>query len=117
MFAPASILLAPLTASAIIAADSGSGGVDVSSLLGTAVTPVLVILLLLTGKLRTENEVKNRDETIANLRQQIHDKDAQLGALQAGVVDKAIPALTRTALVLEKLSPMLTPDVTTHREG
>jgi hypothetical protein len=104
MIVPLAVVAAPAaTALAYTAADTG--GVDLTSLLGTVVTPVIVILLLLTGKLRTEGEVKNRDETIRILRQQNTDKDVQLTALQAGVVEKAIPALTRTALILERLTP------------
>jgi hypothetical protein len=90
---------------AFVAAESSSTGIDITSVVGTVVTPVVVIALLIMGKLRTENEIKNRDETITILRQQVREKDAQLESLQEGVVNKAIPALTRAALILEKVSP------------
>ena len=89
----------------VLAAETTGTGFDISSIIGTVVTPVVVLMLLIMGKLRTENEIKNRDETIAILRQQVKDKDAQLDRLQEGLVDKAIPALTRAALILEKISP------------
>ena len=94
---------------AILAAETSGSGIDFTSILGTVVTPVVVIALLITGKLRTENEIKNRDETIAIVRAQVTAKDAQLEALQESVVNKAIPALTRAALILEKYQPESTP--------
>jgi hypothetical protein len=105
MVGPLAAVAAPTVAAAAYAVTSDSSGLDLTSLLGTVVTPVIVILLLLTGKLRTEGEVKNRDETIAILRRQNSDKEDQLVALQTSVVEKAIPALTRTALILERLTP------------
>jgi hypothetical protein len=89
----------------IVAAESSGTSIDITSIVGTVVTPVVVIALLIMGKLRTENEIKNRDETITILRKQVASKDAQLESLQEGVVNKAIPALTRAALILEKISP------------
>lgn len=104
MIAPLAIVAVP-AAGALAYTAADTGGVDLTSLIGTVVTPVIVILLLLTGKLRTDGEIKNRDETITILRQQNKDQATQLMALQTSVVEKAIPALTRTALILERLTP------------
>lgn len=103
MIAQIGLIAAP--AIAVVAAESSGTSIDITSIVGTVVTPVVVIALLIAGKLRTENEVKNRDETITLLRNQVDAKDVQLESLQEGVVNKAIPALTRAALILEKVSP------------
>lgn len=97
------------------AANTGPPALDLTSLLGTVITPVIVIILLLLGKLRTEPEVKRLESENTSLRAQVHDKDAQMISLQSGLVDKAIPALTRSTLVLETLSPLLQTEVHLRR--
>jgi hypothetical protein len=85
---------------AVAAADQGF---DPYSLIGTVVTPVLVIALLLMGKLHTHGEVARLETDLAARDAALAVKDEQLTALQAGLVDRAIPALTRATLVLEGL--------------
>lgn len=83
---------------------TGTHSPDIYSLLGTAVTPAIVVVLLLMGKLRTEAEVKRLEADIRNRDAVIATKDDQLSALQNGLIERAIPALTRSTLVLETLN-------------
>lgn len=107
MWEPAVIVAAPVVSLAVA---SNTGGFDVSSLIGASITPAIVIVLLLLGKLRTEPEVRRLEGENTLLRKQVSDKDAQMLLLQGGLADRAIPALTRSTLVLEALSPLLQSD-------
>lgn len=116
MWGVAAVVATPLFVDASgVLATSSTGGFDVTSLVGTVVTPALVIVLLLFGKLRTEPEVKRLEADIDSLRAQVREKDAQINTLQTGIVDKAIPALARTTLVLETISPLLQTEVHLRR--
>lgn len=116
MLSTVALLATPAALSVVAATSTGvTGNFDLTSLVGTVVTPVIVIFLLLLGKLRTEPEVKRLERENDNLRELVHEKDTQMLALQSGLVDKAIPALTRSTLVLETISPMLQTEVSLRR--
>lgn len=104
---PVALAVPPVYGFVMAAATDGTGGVNIPSIIGTTVTPVIVIILLLMGKLRTEPEVKRIEKSLSEANATVAVKDKQLQDLQAGLVDKAIPALTRTTLVLETIAPML----------
>lgn len=111
------LLIGGPPAGAIVAATvtGGGDGVNITSLIGTVVTPTIVIILLLLGKLRTEPEVKRLEQSNETMRQTILAKDNDMQQLQAGLVDKAIPALTRSTLILETLAPVIQTEVHLRR--
>jgi len=90
-------------------ADATTGiGFDPFSLIGTLLTPVIVVLLLLGGKLHTEGDYKR-------LADDLEAERARTAALQSALTDRVIPALTRSTLVLETVSPLLQTEV--HLRG
>lgn len=91
---PVALLASPAAISVGLAATNN--GFDPWTLIGSVITPVIVVFLLITGKLRTGAEAERIIADNADLR-------AQNQALQAGLVDRVIPALTRSTLVLEGL--------------
>jgi hypothetical protein len=95
MWVPAAVIAAPAVVSVAATAD-GAGGFDPTTLIGTVVTPVLVIALILFGKLHTHGEVERLETDLAAER-------ADNAALQAALTDRVVPALTRSTLVLEAL--------------
>lgn len=117
MWSPSVALLAasPFGGVVVAAVDSSTGGFDPTVLVSSAVTPAIVVLLLLLGKLRTEGEVKRLESESERKDGLIDQKDGQITTLQASLVDKAIPALVRSTLILESLSPLLRTEVTLHR--
>ena len=92
-----------LTAAAVLAAEAGSS-FDPLQMLASAGLPGVVILLLITGKLRTESEVKRLEADNERLHGIIATKDELIAALNSSIVDRAIPALTTSTHVLERLS-------------
>jgi len=98
------IAAAVATPAVFVAADAAANGFDPYSLIGTVLTPVIVVTLLLFGKLHTE----------ADYQRVVTDLDlarAEQTRLQTALTDRAIPALTRSTLVLEALSPIVQTEV------
>lgn len=93
-----------LPAGVVLAEASASSGFDPYSLIGSVVTPVIVVALLLFGKLHTESDYKR-------LAEELESERAERVRLQTALTDRVIPALTRSTLVLETLSPMLQTEV------
>lgn len=94
---------------ALFVADAASNGsLDPLSLIGTVVTPVLVVVLLLANKLHTDGDYRR---VIADL----HEERAERVRLQTALTERVIPALTRSTLVLETVSPLLQTEV--HLRG
>lgn len=102
MIVPLAVALAPAV---VVAAEaSNGGGFDPYSLIGTVVTPVVVVALLLFGKLHTESDYKR-------LQEDLDAERAERARLQTALTDRVIPALTRSTLVLEALSPIVQTEV------
>jgi hypothetical protein len=89
------------------AASEVTTGFNPITLIGTVITPVTVIILVMMGKFRTENEVRSLEAQNATIAQQLNLERERTQALQAGLIDQAVPALTRTTLVLERVAPLL----------
>lgn len=104
MILPAAVVATPAAVSLIADAAAGGNGFDPFSLIGTVFTPVVVIILLLTNKLHTEGDYKRIAEDLESER-------ARNAALQTALTEQAIPALTRSTLVLETISPLLQTEV------
>jgi hypothetical protein len=81
-----------------------NSGFDPYSLIGTLLTPVIVVILLLTNKLHTEGDYKR-------LQADLDLEKGRTTALQEALVERVIPALTRSTLVLEQVSPLLQTEV------
>lgn len=88
----------------VLADAASSNSFDPYSLVGTLLTPVLVVILLLTNKLHTEGDYKR-------LQQDLDLEKGRTTALQEALVERVIPALTRSTLVLEQVSPLLQTEV------
>lgn len=63
----------------------------------------VVIILLVTGRLRTKSEVDNLTKENERKDVLIDSKDAQIAALQDAIINKTIPAIAESARVLEVL--------------
>lgn len=98
-----------------LAAAAGAVDFQPYSLIGTVLTPVIVVALLIMGKLRTEGEVKRVEASCARLEALLDRKDEQLQVLQRSVDERAIPALTRAALILESVAPLLQTETRVRR--
>lgn len=95
-----------------------TNGADPLALIGTVVTPVTVVVLFLTGFLHTRSEVRRLEEALAAKDATITRQQEQIDALQNGLIDKAIPALTRATTVLDAISPLITTEPRLrHSEG
>jgi hypothetical protein len=104
--AGAAIGIVALTSVISTAGDAGTG-FDPLSLVGSVLMPATVIILIMTGKLRTDNEVRSKDSQIHNLSQQLTLERERTQALQTGLMEQAVPALTRQTLILERVTPLL----------
>jgi hypothetical protein len=76
---------------------------DPVSLLTSLGFPGVVIILFITGKLRWDGEVKRLVQEIDKKDEIIRLKDEQISKLQSGIMDQAIPALTRSTQIMEQL--------------
>lgn len=96
-------------------------GVDVLSVvkviggLGGTSLLALGLLAFYKGWIVRGAEVERMRGEMAAKDAALERKDDQISALQAGLIDKAVPALARATLVLEKLSPLITTDVSVRR--
>lgn len=88
----------------VAAADTATDPLSLLTGLGPA---GIIIVLLVVGKLRTEGEVKRLEVELDRKDQVIEAKDAQLAALQDGIVGQAIPALTRYTDTVEQVMVVL----------
>lgn len=69
----------------------------------TGLGPVgAIVVLLIWGKLRTENEVKGLEARLDVYQRIVEQKDQQILALTNGYTEKAMPTLARAIAVLER---------------
>lgn len=76
-------------------------GLDVSNLIGTVVTPVIVIGLMLARKLVTGGELTDLKKQLETKDAALIRKDEQIQTLQVGLSQEVIPALTRATDVIK----------------
>lgn len=72
--------------------------------LGTA---GVMLILFITGKVRSGKESESLEGRLAVKDRIIEQKDAQIAALQAGILEQAVPAIIRATQVIERLAPLL----------
>lgn len=92
---------------AVFVADATNAWSDPAGLIGTFITPVIVVLLLVTDRLHTHGDYVRL----------LGDRDAEREErkrLQTAMNDRAIPALTRSTLALEAALPRLGREVRLH---
>ena len=65
--------------------------------------PGVIIALFISGQIRLKSEVERLYAELSKKDDIIALKDKQIEALQQGIVEKAIPALTRSTQVLEAM--------------
>jgi hypothetical protein len=99
VLAPALVIAPP--AVVLLADASSSGGLDpYAGLIGTLVTPVIVVLLLLAGKLHTDSDYQSRVDYGK-------DEHEERVRLQAVIDEQVIPRMGRNTLILEALMPLV----------
>lgn len=110
-------------------ADPLSGWLDAARAiggLGGSAVLVLVLLGFFTDRLATGSRVRGLEAALAArdefYQKQLDVKDQQIervresrDQLQAGMLDKAVPAIARSALILERLAPLVSTDVSVRR--
>lgn len=118
MWGPVAVIASPAVVSLGAAVVDPGSGFDPVSLIGTVITPVIVVGLFLAGKLHPHSEIVRMQETITRLLAEKAEKDVQLAATQTWMRDQAFPGMARAALVLETITPLLQTDVRLrpHRE-
>lgn len=88
---PLAVLAAP---PAVVLAEAASSGFDPYSLIGTVLTPVIVVTLLLFGKLHTESDYQR-------LLDDRNSEKAERIQLQSVVNERVIPGMARQTLINE----------------
>lgn len=88
----------------LAAAAIGGDNFDPVQLLLNTGIPGIVVVLLITGRLRTQAEVERLEADNARKDAVIASKDELISSLQAGINDKAIPALTMSTRALERIA-------------
>lgn len=106
MIIPLATTAALTVSPATLLAEASTGGVglDVTTLIGTLLTPVAVVLLLLANKLHTDGDYQRVVADLASER-------AERTRLQNVVNDKVIPRMARQNLVMEALLPLVQNEV------
>jgi hypothetical protein len=85
-------------------ADAGTGGIsDPLTWLVNLGVAGIVIILLVTGQLRTKAEVEHLQRENERKDKLLDAKDGQIAAMQAVITDKTLPALSRSTQVLEAI--------------
>lgn len=77
-----------------MAAEQGIDASTIASVVGSLVTPSVVVWLFITGRIVRGTELDKKDAALER-------KDDQIAALNKGLIDTAIPAITRATSVLE----------------
>lgn len=103
MYATSTLVVAP-AALGLVADAATADSFGPYSLIGTVVTPVIVVVLLLAGKLHTHGELARLVDSNEQLR-------AQNQTLQEALIERAVPALTRSTMVLEQITPLIQNEV------
>lgn len=104
MFTSLGLMAMPVSALFMAATTDGGGSLnDPFTYLTGLGFPGIIIALLLTGQLVPKGVIDRMSKDLDRKDEIIKAKDEQIAALQAGLVDKAIPALTRSTQVLERL--------------
>jgi hypothetical protein len=88
----------------MLAADQLTGPVGWLFNLGVA---GVWLIVLITGKQRSEKEVQSLEERLAIKDKIIEAKDAQIASLSAAAMEQAVPAIVRATQVMERLAPLL----------
>lgn len=63
----------------------------------------IMLVLILTGTVRTKSEVENRDKQIADKEKTIADQQRIIDAFTANITGQTLPALAKSTHVLEQL--------------
>lgn len=102
MIAQALVVAAPPTA--YVAAEASNSGIDFTTIIGTLITPAIVVGLLLVNKLHTAGDY---DRLAA-------DRDAERTErlrLQNVITEDVLPKAHRATLVMEALLPIVEAEV------
>jgi hypothetical protein len=95
-------VIAATAAQLVVAAADTASSFDPISLVTSTVTPGIVILLLVTGKLRTQSEVNRLEEEGARKDEIVEAQRQTIAAQHQALVDKVVPALTLATAALGK---------------
>lgn len=104
MWLAAGLLAAPPVATAVTAlADQQPGLVSPETLVGTLITPVMVVVLFLTNQIYSRGHVKNLEAALKESQDREQAKDEQYSQS----MERVIPALTLSTNVLNEVSPFI----------
>lgn len=95
-----SLLATPAATYLAAAAADSNTGFDPTTLVGTFITPVGVLIMLGTGWLITGKEARR-------LERALEAADAERLRLQQALIDPTVPALTRSTDALEQIAQLL----------
>lgn len=99
---------------AVAATEAATHGFDLSQIITAGVTPALVLLLILTGKLYPSGIVDTYKARADQAEQQRDAANRSVELLNGQMLDRVVPALTLATQVLDRLAPMLATESTPH---
>lgn len=88
----------------------------VAWLVGTIITPVVVVVMLVIGKLATGRERDRLEAEVARLNALLAERDAQIAAVQEKFTERVIPALVKATTALEAVAPYLQTETVVRRD-
>lgn len=100
----APLLIAAMPVGLSMVAVGEQTGWDPTSLIGTAITPVIIVTLFLTGILHGPGEFNRMEADIDRLR----DENERL---HQTISERVIPAVTRSTLAVESVASLITTEV------
>lgn len=106
-----------LTIALLAAVDPGTPSLDLPTITGVVtslgVTGCLIVGIywLVTGRLVPKSHLDQLQAQLAVKDAALERKDEQIEALQKGIVDKAIPAITEANVTMRQLGELIRTDV------
>lgn len=85
-----------------MAIEQGLDANTIATVVSSLVTPSVVVWLFVTGRIVRGTELDKKDAALERKDELLQKLNDQNQALNKGLIDTAVPALARAALILEK---------------